>query len=79
MSRTNIKKLLDRARDGHYAVGSFNAWDIQSVKNLVAAAQEERSPLIISVWKEEIDLCGIDNLFAVCQKEIERAYAPAPA
>jgi fructose-bisphosphate aldolase class II len=77
MSFATIKELLVKAREGRYAVGSFNAWDIQSARTVMAAAAEERSPVIISVWKEEIDMCGMANLFGVCRNEI--ADSPVPA
>jgi fructose-bisphosphate aldolase class II len=77
MGYTTIAELLIRAGKKHYAVGSFNAWDIQSVRTVINTAREESSPVIISVWKEEIDLCGAENLFDVCRNEIERSSIPA--
>ena len=76
MSYVTIKKLLNTARREHYAVGSFNVWDIQSVKTVIETAEAEKSPVILSVWKEEIDMSGRDNLFAVCHNEIARASVP---
>jgi len=76
MAHARLKEILWDAKRNHYAVGSFNAWDIQSVKALVHAAEEEMAPVIMSVWRNEIRLAGADNLFAVCQNEIRKASVP---
>jgi len=76
MSLATIRQLLADASKGGYAVGSFSAWDIYSAKALVEAAEEERSPAIMAVWREEIEFAGIGNLFAVCLNEIKGASVP---
>lgn len=66
MPLATLADLLGDARDGHYAVGSFNAWSIFSAKSLVETARKLRSPVIISVWQTELDFAGEEQLYEVC-------------
>jgi ketose-bisphosphate aldolase len=47
MGLTPMPELLAHAREGGYAVGYFEAWDTYSLEAIVAAAEAERSPVII--------------------------------
>jgi ketose-bisphosphate aldolase len=42
-----MKEMLLRARREGYAVGYFESWNLESLKAVVKAAEEERSPVII--------------------------------
>ena len=44
---TDTKKMLDKARDGGYAVGAFNAENAEMVFAIVAAAQKCKAPVIL--------------------------------
>jgi fructose-bisphosphate aldolase class II len=66
MPLATFKELLGDAKAGKYAVGSFNAWDAYSAKNIVGTAQRMRSPLIISLWQPELDLAGERELYQAC-------------
>lgn len=41
--------LLDEARRQRYAVGYFESWDVYSLEAVVAAAELERSPVVIGI------------------------------
>jgi fructose-bisphosphate aldolase class II len=66
MPLSTFKKILGDAQAGKYAVGSFNAWDAYSAKNIVATAGKTRSPVIISLWQPELDLAGERELYQTC-------------
>jgi len=66
MPLTTFHKLLNDAKDRKYAVGSFNAWDMLSARNIIATAEAMRSPVIISLWKTELDFAGEKELFELC-------------
>ncbi len=66
MPLTTFKELLNDAKRRKYAVGSFNAWDIYSAKNIVMTAGMMRSPVIISLWQPELDFAGEKELYEVC-------------
>ena len=40
-------ELIGRARDGGYAVGYFESWDIASLQGVIDAAEERRAPILI--------------------------------
>ncbi len=47
MGLVAMTDLMLEAREGKYAVGYFESWDLQSLKAVVSAAEEESSPVII--------------------------------
>jgi ketose-bisphosphate aldolase len=49
MTIAAIGELLANARHDGYAVGYFESWDIYSLEAVVAAAEAERSPVILGI------------------------------
>ena len=47
MPLCNMRDLLNDARKGSYAVGSFSVTNLESVMGVIAAAEEMRAPIII--------------------------------
>ena len=47
MSIVSFKKMMKDARDGKYAVGYFEAWNLESLLAVCDAAENKRSPVII--------------------------------
>ena len=45
----SAKAMLDKARDGHYAVGQFNINNLEWTKAVLTTAQELNSPVILGV------------------------------
>ena len=41
--------MFKKAYEGHYAVGAFNVNNLEIIQGIVAAAQQEKSPLILQV------------------------------
>lgn len=76
-----LTKLLTDARAGGYAVGYFEAWDSYSLEAVVAAAEEERAPVILGfgcllvdgAW---LDDGGIEMLGGLGRPVAERARVP---
>ncbi len=58
MALTNMKSMLNRARDGGYAVGAFNILDYNSMKAVVETAAETSSPVIIQTSVKTILFWG---------------------
>lgn len=42
-----IGTLLDRCREGRYAIGYFESWNLESLQGVIDAAEQTRSPVII--------------------------------
>ncbi len=76
-----LSELLREARRGRYAVGYFESWDVYSLEAVVAAAEAERSPVIIGIggltanhaWLRER---GIELYGAVAGTLAQRASVP---
>ncbi len=45
----SAKEMLQKARDGHYAVGQFNINNLEWTKSILQTAQELNSPVILGV------------------------------
>jgi fructose-bisphosphate aldolase class II len=61
-----FEEILNDGKRRKYAVGSFNAWDMYSAKNIIATAEMMHSPVIISLWQPELDFAGEKELYEVC-------------
>jgi ketose-bisphosphate aldolase len=48
--------LMKRAKEGGYAVGGFNVWNLESALALLEAAEETSSPLIFNVQEKVLRL-----------------------
>ena len=49
MGLVSAKQMLDKAHEGHYAVGQFNINNLEWTKEVLLAAQESNSPVILGV------------------------------
>lgn len=49
MTIVSLPEVLNDARRDGYAVGYFESWDVYSLEAVVAAAEAERSPVIIGI------------------------------
>ena len=60
MSLVTSKQMLLAALENHYAVGAFNANNMEQIQGIVEAAQEERSPVFLQVSQGAIRYAGLD-------------------
>lgn len=49
MALVTTREMFEKALTGGYAVGAFNVNNMETIQGIVAAAKEERSPLILQV------------------------------
>ena len=49
MGLVSAKEMLEKAHEGHYAVGQFNINNLEWTKEVLLAAQESNSPVILGV------------------------------
>ena len=47
MALVSAKEMLEKAHEGHYAVGQFNINNLEWTKAILQAAQETNSPVIL--------------------------------
>lgn len=82
MPVVSLSAILDQARQQHYAVGYFEAWDLYSLQTVIETAEEQQSPAILGfggavtnpAW---LDAGGVEALAAVARVLAERATVPA--
>ena len=60
MPLVTSKELLQRAFEEHYAIGAFNANNMEQIQAIVEAAQEERAPVILQVSQGAIRYAGLE-------------------
>ena len=61
------REILEAARRGGYAVGAFNANNLEFVQGIVAGALAERAPVIIQASPGAIKYIGLDYITALGQ------------
>ena len=59
MPLVTTKGMLKAALEGHFAVGAFNANNMEMVQAIVEAATEERAPVILQVSQGAIRYAGL--------------------
>ena len=70
------KALLADARENQYAVGAFNVFNMESAKAVIAAAEQEKSPVLLQVWSGLDAFVGLDVLAAIVRCEAAKASVP---
>ena len=50
MPLCNAKHMLEAARREGFGVGSFNIFNMESARAIVAAAEAEDAPVMLQVW-----------------------------
>jgi ketose-bisphosphate aldolase len=72
----NPKKILQKAARGRYAIGAFNACNLETVKAIFAAALKLQSPVIIEMSPGEADYLGAANLVCLVNNFVRKTKIP---
>ena len=72
---TSTIALLRSARDGGYAIGAFNVYNLEGARAVVAAAEAESSPAMLQIHPGTLSLGG-QPLVALCLAAAEAASVP---
>ena len=70
------KELVTRAREEGYAVGAFNAVNMESAQAIFGAAEETRSPFIIQITQTTLAYTEPEELFAMIRALGEKTELP---
>lgn len=70
------KEMIQKAREGRYAIPAFNAENMEMVQAIVAAAEEEKSPVMIQTTSTTVDYIGRDMMFNMVKAVADRATVP---
>jgi len=76
MSLVTSKDILEPARQGHYAVGAFNANNLEMVQAIIEAAEQEKAPVIVQISEGAIRYGGLEYLAAIVQTGAILASVP---
>ncbi len=76
MSFVTSKKMLADAQKGGYAIGAFNAENMEMVKAIIAAAEELRAPVMIQTTSSTIKYGTAETYAAIVASEAKRASVP---
>lgn len=71
-----IKDWLLRAQKEGFAIGAFNAANLETVKAIVAAAANQASPVIIEASHGEIEYFGYKNFLSVVHNFCDETGLP---
>ena len=76
MSLVTSKKMLEDAQCGGYAVGAFNAENMEMVMAIIDAACELNAPVIIQTTPSTVKYAGLDVYLANVRAVAARASGP---
>jgi len=69
-------QLLQQAKKQGYAVGAFNANNMEIVQAIIETAEEERAPVILQASQGAIQYAGVDYIAAMVRVAAEKATVP---
>lgn len=76
MPLVTSKKMLLDAQKGGYAVGAFNAENMEMVKAIIQAAEELRAPVMIQTTPSTVKYGTLDTYAAIVAAEAAKATVP---
>ncbi|KQC10602.1 MAG: tagatose-bisphosphate aldolase [Candidatus Cloacimonas sp. SDB] len=76
MPLVTSKEMLIDAQKNNYAVGAFNANNMEIVQAIIETAQEERSPVIVQASQGAIKYAGLDMIVSIVRALAEKATIP---
>lgn len=76
MAFAKLTDVLAPADAGGYAVGAFNANNMEIIQAIIEAAQEERSPVILQASQGAIKYAGIEFITGMVRIAAENATVP---
>ena len=70
------KEMLQKAREGKYAIGAFNVENMEMVMAVLAAAEAKNSPVIMQTTPGTIKYAGVDYYYANVAVAAKRSSVP---
>ena len=59
-------EMINKAHEGHYAIGAFNINNLEWIKSILSAAEEAKSPVMLGVSEGAAKyMCGFENVVAM--------------
>ena len=76
MPLVTSKKMLSDAQKGGYAVGAFNAENMEMVKAIIQAAEELKAPVMIQTTPSTVKYGTLETYSAIVAAEARKASVP---
>ena len=76
MPLVTSKEMLLDAQKGNYAVGAFNAENMEMVKAIIQAAEELKAPVMIQTTPSTVKYGTLETFFGIVSAEAARATVP---
>lgn len=70
------KEMLQKAREGKYAIGAFNVENMEMVMAVLTAAEAKSSPVIMQTTPGTIKYAGVDYYYANVAAAAKRSSVP---
>jgi fructose-bisphosphate aldolase class II len=68
--------LLKKAYEEKYAVGAFNANNLEQVQGIITAAEEDNAPMILQASQGAISYAGLEVIAAIVKTMAEKSKIP---
>ncbi|MPQ44734.1 class II fructose-1,6-bisphosphate aldolase [Clostridium tarantellae] len=79
MALVNTKDMLNKAREGQYAVGQFNINNLEWTKAILLTAQQNNSPVILGVSEGAAKyMCGFKTIVGMVNGMLEELKITVP-
>jgi len=72
----NLKDLLKHARENKYAVGAFNVTNLGFIDTLIAAAEEQRSPIILQIAEVHLRYVDLEEIAPIIISAAKKVDIP---
>ncbi len=76
MPLVTSKEILIDAQKNRYAIGAFNANNMEIVQAIIETAEEERAPVIVQASQGAIAYAGLDMIVAMVKVLAENTFIP---
>ncbi|ALD66567.1 class II fructose-bisphosphate aldolase [Spiroplasma cantharicola] len=74
--KTSLKMQLLKAKKEGYALAAFNFDNLEMMKAIIEAAEEENSPVVLMVTESAAKYMGLDYVFALTLTAVNNAKVP---
>ena len=76
MALVSMKEMLQKARKEHYAVGSYDIFDIGSIEAVIEVAEKQKSPTILMITEGFKKFFNNEIISMVCKKMAAESSVP---
>lgn len=73
---TTLREMLEKARNGRYAVGGFNFCNAETAQVVFEVAEKLRSPAMLIASASEVQLCGMFETVRIVRLVAEQITVP---